>query len=72
MRLGELGLLRIVVSSKGAETKETFTAANILRPRIAFYAGTRLREAVAGLHFKQVEPRPQKGSENGQEDDGQA
>ena len=72
VRMGELGLLRIVVSSTGAETKEAFTAANIRKPRIAFYAGNRLREAVAGLRFKQVEPRPQKGSENGQEDDGQA
>ena len=29
VRMGELGLLRIVVSSTGAETKEAFTAANI-------------------------------------------
>lgn len=69
VRLGELGILRVVVTSTGAESKELFTAANIRKPRIAFYAGKRLKTNIENLSFKQVEPRPQKGSETPADDE---
>lgn len=57
--LGDIGRLRMSVRSKVAKTKEEFTRANLLTPRIVFTPGRRLREARKLVRFEQlVEGKP--------------
>ncbi|MDR1880777.1 MAG: HU family DNA-binding protein [Tannerellaceae bacterium] len=47
VHLGELGNFQLLTRSKGAETKEEFTQANLKTPRLLFRPGAKLREAIS-------------------------
>ena len=51
VQLGDLGTLRVSVSSKGADTVSKFTAQNINKARVNFRAGTGLLSMIANLKY---------------------
>lgn len=59
VQFGDLGTFRVGLTSEGSETFEDFTAANIIRARVTFYAGKTLKEAAKSFQYKRVEVRPQ-------------
>lgn len=54
---GELGKFRLQVTSRGAETAEKFTAANITGVNIQFVPGEDLKNIFAGMEFSPVPTR---------------
>ena len=54
---GELGKFRLQITSRGAETAEKFTAANITGVNIQFVPGEDLRNIFAGMGFIPVPTR---------------
>lgn len=54
LRLGDLGSLRISVSSKGVKTEEELTAAAIKSARVIFTPGTLLKKALKTLTFQKL------------------
>lgn len=52
VRLGNLGSFRLTAKSTGSETEEEVSAANIVRPRLLFHAGKRVRGLMDQLTFK--------------------
>ena len=54
---GELGKFRLQITSRGAETAEKFTAANITGVNIQFVPGEDLRNIFAGMGFTPVPTR---------------
>jgi predicted histone-like DNA-binding protein len=52
--LGELGIMRTSIGTVGAESKNDFTEANIIRRKIVFTPGTLLTDAVKLFAFKKV------------------
>lgn len=55
VRLGELGDLRVSISSMGHESEDEVSANSIRRSRINFRPGTRLREMLNNLIYNRVE-----------------
>ena len=58
VRLGELGTLRVSLSSKGALTEKEYNTSLITRKRILFRPGTVLSEAMANLTFMKLKEKP--------------
>ena len=56
-RLGELGTLRVSLSSKGALTEKEYNTSLITRKRILFRPGTVLSEAMANLTFMKLKEK---------------
>ena len=54
VRLGDLGTLRVSLSSKGALTEKEYNTSLITRKRILFRPGTVLSEAMANLTFMKL------------------
>ena len=54
VRMGDLGCFQIGLSSRGTETKEEFSSANITKARINFRPGKDLAIGVERLSFRQV------------------
>lgn len=65
VRLGDLGSLQMSLSSKGAPSKEDFTAGLIEKSRILFRPGETLQAMQKTLHFERVEQLP-KGKKKGE------
>ena len=57
VRLGDLGTLRVSLSSKGALTEKEYNTSLITRKRILFRAGTVLSEAMANLTFMKLKEK---------------
>ncbi|MHA7109697.1 HU family DNA-binding protein [Sunxiuqinia elliptica] len=56
VRLGELGSLRMSVSSKGKDTAEEVTADTITSAKVIFTPGTMLKKAIKAMEFKKYNP----------------
>ena len=56
-RLGDLGTLRVSLSSKGALTEKEYNTSLITRKRILFRPGTVLSEAMANLTFMKLKEK---------------
>ena len=54
IRLGDLGTLRVSLSSKGALTEKEYTSSLITKSRIIFRPGNILSEALANLSFTKL------------------
>jgi predicted histone-like DNA-binding protein len=54
IRLGDLGTLRVSLSSKGALTEKEYTSSLITKSRIIFRPGSILSEALANLTFTKL------------------
>lgn len=54
VRLGELGTLRVSLSSKGAMTEKEYNSSLITRKRIIFRPGIILSETLANLSFTKL------------------
>ena len=54
IRLGDLGTLRVSLSSKGALTEKEYTSSLITKSRIIFRPGSILSEALANLSFTKL------------------
>lgn len=54
---GDLGKFRLQITSRGAESAELFTAANITGVNIQFIPGEDLKEVFSGLEFAPVPTR---------------
>ena len=54
IRLGDLGTLRVSLSSKGALTEKEYTSSFITKSRIIFRPGSILSEALANLSFTKL------------------
>ena len=54
VKLGDLGSMRVSVSSKGVPTKEEVTAGNIKQTRIIYTPSTMLKTRLNGISFKLV------------------
>ena len=54
VRLGEMGTLRVSLSSKGAMTEKDYNSSLITRKRIIFRPGSVLSEALANLSFTKL------------------
>lgn len=54
VRLGDLGSLRVSLSSKGVESEDKFTPAMITKGRIIFVPGKELKEAAKVLEYRKV------------------
>lgn len=52
VRFGDFGSFQITVSSDGAETPEKFNSSMIKNPKVAFRAGTDLKEVLATLKYQ--------------------
>lgn len=57
IRLGELGTMRLSVSSKGALTEKEYRTSLITRKRIIFRPGTVLNEVLATLSFEKLKEK---------------
>ena len=68
VRLGDLGTLRVSLSSKGALTEKEYNTSLITRKRILFRPGTVLSEAMANLTFMKLKEK----SDNEEETDEEA
>lgn len=69
--LGEFGTFQYQISSKGAESVEQFTTANIKKVRIQFRPGSLVKEGLNGLKFERVisvKARKQAAKQNEQEE----
>jgi predicted histone-like DNA-binding protein len=53
IKLGEFGTLRLTISSKGADSPEEFTVANINGVRVVFTPGVDLKKALENIHFEE-------------------
>lgn len=54
IRLGDLGTLRVSLSSKGALTEKEYTSSLITKSRIIFRPGSILSEALANLSYTKL------------------
>ena len=54
IRLGDLGTLRVSLSSKGALTEKEYTSSLITKSRIIFRPGSILSEALANLNYSKL------------------
>ena len=54
IRLGDLGTLRVSLSSKGALTEKEYTSSLITKSRIIFRPGSILSEALANLSYSKL------------------
>ncbi|MDR2009666.1 MAG: hypothetical protein LBQ22_04215 [Bacteroidales bacterium] len=54
IRLGDLGSLRITISSEGKDTAEEVTAASVKKTGVIFTPGKKLREMLDSAKFKKV------------------
>ena len=54
IRLGDLGTLRVSLSSKGALTEKEYTSSLITKSRIIFRPGSILSEALANLSYSRL------------------
>ena len=68
VRLGDLGTLRVSLSSKGALTEKEYNTSLITRKRILFRPGTVLSETMANLTFRKLKEK----SDNEEETDEEA
>ena len=57
VRLGDLGTLRVSLSSKGALTEKEYNTSLITRKRILFRPGTVLSEAMSNLTFMKLKEK---------------
>ena len=57
VRLGDLGTLRVSLSSKGALTEKEYNTSLITRKRILFRPGTVLSEAMTNLTFMKLKEK---------------
>ena len=57
IRLGELGTMRLSVSSKGALTEKEYRTSLITQKRIIFRPGSILNEALASLSFEKLKEK---------------
>lgn len=57
IRLGELGTMRLSVSSKGALTEKEYRTSLITRKRIIFRPGTVLNDVLATLSFEKLKEK---------------
>jgi len=55
VRLGNLGAFRLGSNSKGSETEEEVSAANIVRTRLLFYPGKHVKSVIDGLTFEKMQ-----------------
>ena len=69
VRLGELGTLRVSLSSKGAMTEKEYNSSLITRKRIIFRPGSILSEVLANLSFTKLTIKKE---EEGEEEAGEA
>ena len=65
VRLGDLGTLRVSLSSKGAMTEKEYTSSLITRKRIIFRPGNILSEALANLSFTKLTEKKVEEEEEG-------
>lgn len=65
VRLGDLGTLRLSVSSQGTATEEEFHESCITDARILFRPGVGLEGALTGLDYQKVPARTSKGEDDG-------
>lgn len=56
VRLGELGSLRVSLSSSGHETEDEVSDKSITGTRIIFTPGPKLKEMLASLTFEKIKP----------------
>ena len=56
IQLGDFGTFRVSVSSEGADSAEALTARNIKKTKLVFLPSTKLKQKLASLSFKIVEP----------------
>ena len=63
IRLGDLGTLRVSLSSKGALTEKEYTSSLITKSRIIFRPGSILSEALANLSFTKLVTETESGED---------
>jgi predicted histone-like DNA-binding protein len=54
IRLGDLGSLRVTLSSEGKDTAEEVTAATVKRVSVIFTPGKKLREMLQNVKFTRI------------------
>lgn len=54
VRLGELGSLRVYISSEGSETADEVSASSIKNARVIFTPGKGIRDMLQNLEFVKV------------------
>ena len=67
VRLGDLGTLQIVISSKGAVTDEDYSDSLITKARINFRPGSAIVGVLDNLSFAKVKPRYTKADKEAEE-----
>lgn len=67
IRLGDLGTLRVSLSSKGALSEKEYTSSLITKKRIIFRPGSILSEALANLTFSKLMEKKDDEEEAGEE-----
>lgn len=55
VRLGSLGSFRLGSNSKGSETAEEVSSANIVRTRLLFHPGNKVKSAMRNLTFAKTQ-----------------
>jgi len=58
VRLGELGSLRVSISSEGKDTEKAVNASSILNSRVIFTPGKDIREMLASLSYEKTSATP--------------
>lgn len=58
VRLGELGSLRVSISSEGKETEKAVNVSSILNSRVIFTPGKDIREMLASLSYEKTSATP--------------
>lgn len=64
LRIGDLGSLRVSVSSNGAETEKDFNESYIKSARLVYTPSVKLREMLSKLQYVQVDKLPVKESKS--------
>lgn len=54
VRMGDLGCMRVSVSSKGVETPEQANASNVKKARIVFVPGKIMKDRISRMSFRQA------------------
>ncbi|MBR5611975.1 MAG: HU family DNA-binding protein [Bacteroidaceae bacterium] len=66
IRLGDLGTLRVSLSSKGALTEKEYTSSLITKSRIIFRPGSILSEALANLSYTKLTVETESDEDEGE------
>lgn len=66
VRMGDLGCMRVSVSSKGVDDPEKASAANVKKARIVFRPSVLMKERISRMSFRQASaPSAHSGGEGG-------